>query len=193
MRLGATAAIAAILMLTACGRSVETASKVDTEKNVLVAEAFIDSFYSFDPAELQAALLNAGESAPSILYYQGWAKGGNYKVVNRMPCIVKSLALISCSITVKDDLIGALGIDFNVTDTFALSFSDRNIISVETSSNDPQVFFDARDWVRQYRPELLDEHCRGYFDGGPTPGKCVQAMVQGYAEFVASGDYAETQ
>ena len=193
MRFGATAVIAAILMLVACGRLAETESDVDTEKDVLVAEAFIDSFYSFDSAELQTALLNAGESAPSILYYQGWAKAGNYEVVDRMPCTIRSPALISCSITVKDDLIGALGIGFNVTDTFELSFSDGNIISVETSSNDPQAYYDARDWVRQHRPELVDEHCRGYFDGGPTPGKCVQAMVQGYAEFIASREYAETQ
>ena len=39
----------------------------------------------------------------------------------------------------------ALGIDFNVTDTFALSFAEGEIASVETSSNDFQVFWDAQE------------------------------------------------
>jgi len=165
--------------------------KVDTNKDILIAESFIDSFYSFEPAELRAALLNAGESAPAILYYQGWAEGGNYEVVNRMPCVAKSPELVSCSITVKDDLISALGTGFDVTDTFSLSFSAGKIVAVETSSNDPQEFHEARDWVRTHRPELIEVPCRDYFNGGPTPGQCVQAMVQGYKEYVGVSNLDE--
>ena len=181
--------IIALLTLAACFDSVETAAQPDNQENIFAAEGFIDAFYSFDSTELKSALSSAEESIPSIVYYQGWAEGGNYEVVNRIPCKVKSVDLISCSITVKDDLVGALGIDFNVTDTFELSFSDGRINSVKFSSNDPQVYFDAENWVRSKRPELILEPCRGFFDGGPTPGKCVQAMLQGYIEFAASDDF----
>jgi hypothetical protein len=85
----------------------------------------------------------------------------------------------------------ALDIDFNVTDTFELSFADGEIDSVETSSNDLQVFWDAREWVNEKHPELIRIPCRGIFDGGPTPGACVRSMVQGYARFAASDDFPE--
>ena len=132
-------------------------------------------------------MVSAEGSIPSILFYQGWAEGGNYKVVKRRLCLADQDGTISCSITVKDDLIGALGIDFNVTDTFSLTFSDGEIVSVTTSSNDPQEYYDAHAWVEQNRPELIDEPCRGFFDGGPTPGNCARAMVEGYSEYAASG------
>jgi len=157
------------------------------QSDVSTAEAFIDAFYSYDAVRLDAALVNAKDSAPSILYYQGWAEGGNYEIIERMPCVTEDAELIRCSITVKDDLVVALDTGFYVTDTFSLSFVDGEIVGVETSSNDSQEYYDARDWVREYRPELIEEPCRGYFDGGPTPGKCVQAMLQGYKEYVAAG------
>ncbi len=181
-------AAVAFLMLAACGDSVESETELDNPQKISAAEAFIDAFYSFNQVALEVTLSSAEESIPSIVFYQGWAEGGNYEIVDRMPCEVRSVELISCSITVKDDLIGALGVDFNVTDTFHLTFSDGSIVSVETSSNDPQVFYDAENWVRENRAELIREPCRGYRDGGPTPGKCVQAMVQGYAEFTTSDD-----
>jgi RimJ/RimL family protein N-acetyltransferase len=181
--------IIVLLTPTACLNSVETATQPDNEKNIFAAEVFIDAFYSFDSTELHSALSSAEESIPSIVYYQGWAEGGNYEVVNRMPCKVEGVKRVSCAITVKDDLMGALGIDFDVTDTFHLSLFEEKIISVRTSSNDLQVFRDAEEWVKRERSELIRDPCRGYFDGGPTPGKCVQAMVQGYAEFSASDDF----
>ena len=58
-----------------------------------------------------------------------------------------------------------------------------------TSSNDLQVYRDGQEWVKREHPELFQEHCQGYFDGGPTPGKCVQAMVKGLAEFAAADDF----
>ena len=97
--------IIALLTLAACFDSVETAAQPDNQENIFAAEGFIDAFYSFDSTELKSALSSAEESIPSIVYYQGWAEGGNYEVVNRVPCKVKSVDLISCSITVKDDLM----------------------------------------------------------------------------------------
>jgi hypothetical protein len=182
-----------LITLTACFDSVETATEPDREENVFAAEAFVDAFYSFSSAELRSALSSAEESIPSIVYYQGWAKGGNYEIVNRMPCKARGVSLVGCSITVKDDLVGALGIDFNVTDTFEISFSDGKINSVKNSSNDPQVYYNAESWVRSHRPELILEPCRGFFDAGPTPGKCAQAMLQGYVEFAASDDFPGLQ
>ena len=85
----------------------------------------------------------------------------------------------------------ALGIDFNVTDTFALSFAEGEIASVETSSNDLQVFWDAQEWVNEEHPELIGVPCQGMFDGGLTPGECVRAMVEGYARFAMSTDFLE--
>jgi hypothetical protein len=42
--------------------------------------------------------------------------------------------------------------------------------------------------VEENRPELIAEPCKGFFDGGLTPGDCVRAMVRGYSEFAASGE-----
>ena len=87
----------------------------------------------------------------------------------------------------------ALGIDFNVTDTFEISYSDGEIDAVETSSNDLQVFGDAREWVNERHSELIRTPCERMFDGGPTPGECVRAMVEGYARFAASDDFPEAE
>ena len=179
----------ALLTQIACINLVKAAIQTDNAQLILAAEVIIDAFYSFDSTELEAALSTAKSSIPSIVYYQGWAKGGNYEIVNRMPCEARSEKLISCSITVKDDLIGALGIDFNVTDTFEFSVFNGKIIFVKTRSDDPLIYQDAHNWVKRKRPELISEPCRGYFTGGPTPGKCAQAMAQGFAEFAASDDY----
>jgi len=40
-------------------------------KNILVAEAFIDAFYSFDRTRLDSFLVRAESSKPKILYYPG--------------------------------------------------------------------------------------------------------------------------
>ena len=85
----------------------------------------------------------------------------------------------------------ALGIDFNVTDTFEISFENGEIKSVETSSDDMQVYYDAAEWVKRELPELVDIPCQGFFDGGPTPGDCARAMAEGYRRFAASDDFPE--
>ncbi len=85
----------------------------------------------------------------------------------------------------------ALGIDYNVTDTFEISFMSDEITAVETSSDDLQIYYDARDWVREELPELVDLPCQGYFAGGPTPGDCARAMAEGYKQFAASDDFPD--
>jgi len=153
------------------------------------SEELIGAFYSFDPQLLEAALAFAESSKPQILFYQGWAKGGNYQIVTRKPCIQHENKIISCSITVKDDLMKALGIPFDVTDTFHLTFINEKLIKVSTSSNDLQVFLDAEKWVWKNRPKLVTLPCNGYFEGGTTPEKCIKAMVKGYAAFSKSKDF----
>lgn len=71
---------------------------------------------------------------------------------------------------------------------------DGRIVGVTNSSNDPQAYWDADEWVRKNRPELIELPCKGYFDGGPTPGDCVRAMVSGHAEYTKlSGDPDSSQ
>ena len=73
--------------------------------------------------------------------------------------------------------------DLFVTDTFHLTVVDGDILSIETSSNDPPLFYEARQWVRENRAELTEGPCS---DESDTPGDCVRAVVQGFKEFMAS-------
>lgn len=159
------------------------------EQGLEASERFIDAFYSFEPERLRRTLLSAQQSIPAILYYQGWAEGGNYSVVRRQGCSVSGNEIV-CPVTVKDDLMIALGIDFNVTDTFHLIVKEGEIESATTSSNDLDVFRDAQAWVWRERPALVDEACTGYFDGGETPGNCVRAMVGGFREYTQTDEFA---
>jgi hypothetical protein len=83
----------------------------------------------------------------------------------------------------------ALAVDFFVTDTFEIAFEDGRVSSVETSSNDLPIYYQARDWVRSNMPELIAQPCEGFFAGGATPGDCAQAMAEGYRAFTASDAY----
>ena len=153
----------------------------DSSNNLKTAEAFIDAFYSFDSDSLGSLLNNADKSSQSILYYQGWAEGGNYEIKKRHNCFSSGDSFVICPITVKDDLIQALELDMFVTDTFHLKIVEGNILSIETSSNDPPLFHEARQWVRDNRPDLTDVPCDNMAN---TPGDCVRAVVQGFKEFV---------
>ena len=97
---------------------------------------------------LEQALASAGDSKESLLYHQGRTEGGNYEIVERKHYAVKSLNIVSCPITVKDNPMRALAVDFFVTDTFEITFEDRRVSSVETSSNDVPIYYQARDRVR---------------------------------------------
>jgi hypothetical protein len=175
-----------LLLLSSCKNAFRPVASLIQTNNVFVANQFVDAFYSFNRDSLASILSNAIESQPEILYYQKWAECGNYKIINRHDCIEKNDSLILCPITVKDDLISALKIDFNVTDTFHLTIIEGQIRSVQTSSNDPDMYHKAKEWIKKNHPELIEEPCKGIWEGGPTPCECVKAMVKGFTEFISN-------
>ena len=181
--------VAALLLLGGlaggCAALPEERAASGGGSELAAAEGLIDAFYSFEPARLRSALAGAPESAPQILYYQGWAEGGNYVVLERKPCRLDKPGEASCDVKVRDDLIAALGTGYDVTDTFHITFEGGRIARVRTSSNDPPEFEEALKWVRAERPEVMTGPCRGFFAGGPTPQDCVRAVVKGFAEFAA--------
>jgi len=172
-----------------CALTDNSIYPADIEALLPIAESLIDDFYSFDSVRLKQALANAEGSQESLLYYQGWAEGGNYEIVERKHCAVKSSNIVSCPITVRDDPMLALAVDFFVTDTFEITFEDGLLTSVETSSNDLPIYYEARDWVRSNMLELIDQPCEGFFAGGRTPDDCARAMAEGYRRFAASDDF----
>ena len=181
-----SARIAALLLLGSLvgGCSAQPDRQVPNAASPLVAaEAVLDAFYSFDPTRLRTAMADAPTSMPQILYYQGWAQGGNYVVLDRRPCRFENSLKISCDITVKDDLIAALRTGYHVTDTFHFKLQGGRIASIATSSNDPPEFEQALDWLRRERPDVMAGPCRGIFAGGPTPQDCVRAVVKGFENF----------
>ena len=179
-------ALAILLIICGCKSPSKTESATDQAINTDIANKFIDAFYSFNRDTLVSLLSYAIESKPSILYYQRWAECGNYEIMQKNAFIERNDSLILCPITVKDDLIGSLNIDFNVTDTFHLTIINGHIHSVQTSSNDPDIYYEAKEWVRLNRPELIKEPCEGILEGGSTPCECVRAMVEGFKLFINS-------
>ena len=183
-----------ILTIFSACQSPEPQQLTDTEKQVVkldinkkmieLANEFVDVFYSFNRDKLDSALTYANDSKPSILYYQGWAEGGNYEIIERHPFIAKDDTLVICPVTVKDDLIAALNIDFWVTDTFHVAIKNGQIISVNTSSNDPPLYYEAWNWVLKNRSQLIEVPCQDMWEGGPTPGECARTMLKGYLDFV---------
>ncbi|MEN8248255.1 MAG: hypothetical protein ABFS32_04940 [Bacteroidota bacterium] len=175
-----------LLPIISCKNSSQSDNAINQVSSVVIANEFINAFYSFNRDSLASILTHAKESQPGIFFYQKWAECGNYEIIKKNDFIVKNDSLISCPITVKDDLIGSLHIDFNVTDTFHITVIEGQIKSVHTSSNDPDLYFEAKEWVRQNRPELIEKPCEGIWEGGPTPCECVQAMVNGFVQFMES-------
>jgi hypothetical protein len=182
-----------ILIFIGC--KIQTNSEVDNYKknNIDIANQFIDAFYSFNGDSLKSALSYAKVSHPNILYYQKWAECGNYKVLNRSICKEINDSLVICPVIVKDDLMSALQIDLNVTDTFSIIIKDKKIRSVQTSSNDPDVYYEAKNWIKQNRPELIEKPCEDAWEGGPTPCECIKATIQGLAEFKANEESQKTK
>ncbi|WP_242083904.1 hypothetical protein [Aestuariivivens sediminis] len=173
-----------LALLVGCKNGSNSEAAMQQNKNLVIANQFIDAFYSFDPEALRTVLAEAKTSRSGILFYQKWAECGHYEVLNRHQCIQKNDTLVVCPVTVKDDLMEALQLDLHVTDTFHLSIIDGHLKSVETSSNDPELFYEGRKWVRQHLPELVEEPCNREKQGGPTPCACIQATVQGLAKFI---------
>lgn len=162
-----------------------TTSPPSQSDDLTLAETFIEAFYSWDPDALSGLPWSSDAYLGEITYYQGWAEGGNYKIIDRRPCEEIARGAI-CRVTVEDDLLLALGLDFHATDTFQLSIENGEIVAVRTSSDDPELVGTATRWLAEQKPELAEGPCEGFFEGGPTPGDCVRAVVQGFKEFVAS-------
>ena len=147
--------LSAFVTLLASGCATQHQSSAPMDEQLAAAEALIDAFYSFDNVRLRTLMSKAPSSAPQILYYQGWAEGGNYEVLDRKPCRYEKAAEIRCDITVRDDLIPALGSKFNVTDSFHISLKDGQIVAVKTTSNDPPEAKMAFEWLMKERSELF--------------------------------------
>lgn len=175
-----------LAILAGCA-TTPAAPEASATRDLAAAERVIDAFYSFLPERLSAALADAPESRAALLYYQGWAQGGNYAVLDRQPCAATSDTEITCPVTVRDDLIAALGTGFWVTDRFHMTLTDGRVLAVRNSSNDPPEFHGAMEWVHANRPEVMSGPCRDFFAGGPTPQDCVRAMVRGFADYRAAG------
>jgi hypothetical protein len=178
----AISAVYLCLVTTACATQKETAA------NIAKAEDFVDAFYSFDRSLLEPKLARAPDSAGIILFYQGFAQGGNYKIIERQACQPIDSAQVSCSITVEDDPMLALKIDFHVTDTFTITFENENLVKVENSSNDLPIYFEAQNWAFKNFPEIKTGPCLGFFDGGATPAACARAMTKAYEQFTENKD-----
>ena len=175
-----------LLLSASCKNYSHPETPITQESNVAIANTFIDAFYSFNSDSLKSILSDAETSQPNILYYQKWAECGNYQVVTRHDGIGKNDSLVVFPVTVKDDLMAGLNINFNVTDSFHLTITRGRIRSVETSSNDPEVYYEAKEWVKQNRPDLIEKPCEGIWAGGPTPCECILGMIKGFKEFVAT-------
>jgi hypothetical protein len=147
--------------------------------NTVVANKFIDAFYSFNSETLESILSDAKATQPNILFYQRWAECGNYEIITRHNFVGKNDSLVICPVTVKDDLMAGLNINFHVTDTFHLTITKGRIRSVKTSSNDPDVYYKAKGWVKENRPELIST-CEGI----GAPCECIRGMIKGFKEFV---------
>ena len=101
--------------------------------NTELGNKLIDAFYSFNKDTLALILSSAKSSQPDILYYQKWAECAHYKIIDRSHYFEKNDSLVVFPVTVKDDLMGALAIDFNVTDTFHIMIRKGKIISPAAS------------------------------------------------------------
>lgn len=170
--------------VSACSDSADPVAEL--EANLATAEGMIDAFYSFDASRLQPYLSEAGDSEGGILGYQGWAEGGNYIVMERAPCVSESEDTIACAITVQDDPVVALETNFNVTDTFHITFADGIITGVDTSSNDQPIYYEAREWVEANMPEVIEGPCKRVDGVRLTPGDCARAMTEGYRQFTVA-------
>jgi hypothetical protein len=175
-----------LLLSGSCKNEATNNAAIVPNSNNVIANEFIDAFYSFNRDSLESMLALAKESQPNILYYQKWAECGDYKIVKRDSYFEKNDSLVIFPVIVKDDLMSALNIDFNVTDTFRISIRNGQIRAVHTSSNDPDIYYEAKEWVKQNRPGLVEKACEGIWNGGPTPCECVRGMVKGFAEFAAT-------
>lgn len=150
------------------------------EGELAVAERMLDAFYAFDVQAL-TEVLEPGDDAEGILYYQKWAQAANYKVKERRACEVIQESGINCSITVFDDFGKTL--DYTATDTFYLTVNGNRVESVSFEGDDPIIFTVLYVWMMVFRSELFDGACKDMFEGGETPAECSKAVVQAARDF----------
>ena len=178
---------ALILTLIGCDQAATKPPSPGDVHELVAAEAVIDAFYSWDPAELKAALSVAAKVAPDqvdrTLYYQAWAQAGNYAIQTRRPCEYMPDDVIACAITVTDDIGGALG--YVATDTFLLTVLEHQIVGIDSTADDPLVLQEVFDWVVETRPEVMSGPCKDLFAGGTTPAKCVREVVRAAQDYMA--------
>ena len=189
---GAAGLLAAVLLMGCTPPASEEgtlamATEPAPASAVVLAERFIDAFYAFDREAMAALVKDAGDAGNRILWYQGWAEGGNYAIVKRGACEALEPGVVECPITVDDDPVLALKTGFKVTDTFTLTIEEGRIVDIKTRSNDQPIYYEARKWVEANHPELIPCAERG--TAGGTPGDCARAMTEGYRRFAASPDY----
>jgi hypothetical protein len=173
-----------LVLFISCKNTPQPEAPVNQISNLDIANKFVNAFYSFNGDSLAAILSLANESGPEILYYQKWAECGHYEVLKRDAYYEKNDSLVIFPVTVKDDLMAALQIDFNVTDTFRISIKNGSIRSIQTSSNDPDTYFEAKEWVKKNRPDLIEKACDGMGTNESTPCECIQGMLKGFGEFI---------
>jgi len=145
-----------------------------------IAERFITTFYSWDRSALQEQMTE-NDDHQAVIYYQGWAEGGNYAIKIRRPCLLENDA-ISCSITVTDNFGQAMG--YIATDTFRLLISNGQISEVTFTADDPPIFEELQQWIMTERPEVLTGPCLDMFAGGNTPQACAKTVSELAEEFM---------
>lgn len=77
----------------------------------------------------------------------------------------------------------ALQTGYDVTDVFHITFEDGIIVNVDTSSDDQPIYRDARVWVAENMPEVMEGPCKRTDGLRETPGDCARAMTAGYARY----------
>ncbi len=153
--------------------------------DLLVAERFIDAFYSYDQSRL-AEIIDAGEEGEQLLYYQSWAKAANYEIQKRRSC-ESTEATIVCQITVVDDFGKTLG--YMATDTFSLVVLNQKVTGAQFEGDDPPIFTELFEWISINRAEIMKGPCLNMFAGGQTPGECARAVVSAARDFVHEKEF----
>ncbi len=169
------AVLAIALVVVACASD----GGVPDPRAAARAEAILDAFYAWDEETLGAAVQGV-ESAPAVLYYQGWAQAAHYAISNRRPCGGDGGRIV-CRVTVTDDFGSALG--YTATDTFTFHFEGDTLRSIEFEGDDPLVFTALFVWMTWDRNEVFENECAGMFAAGTTPAACARAVADAAETF----------
>ncbi len=183
MRLKRSAFCGGLLTLAGCAGN-------PAQSDVATAESFLDAFYSWEPDRL-AAIVVPGEDADRALYYQAWARAGNYQVQTRRPCERSEDGRMHCAVTVTDDIGAALG--YVATDTFHLTIDRHVVQAVSFTADDPPVLAEVFQWLGEEHPEVFTGPCKDMFSGGTTPELCVRAVIDGAHRYLQRMDAEQTE